>query len=258
MGTWKVCDEYEVRNEEIVAKHAGFDPTDKTRRWRNYLPLEDTPDLFLKLAAMHKAPRFTESALVFSHKYGLLGGNSTQPVRIKGNTASYKTSLSSWWEEAERAWVILKLYEATLSYDEEVVRYLYNEYRNTVFKKLHCLWLGDESIVVRDWDIADTGFMEAGLMVQETVQLHCRPALDFPDEDPFKVVNFWEFDCLLGAMYLQMYWLITSGNDLGHCEHCGRTFFLARTHPEGRKRRADKRFCDNACRQAHHRSKKKG
>jgi adenine-specific DNA-methyltransferase len=52
--------------------------------------------------------------------------------------------------------------------------------------------------------------------------------------------------------------ILTSGGDLVRCEHCRRVISLARPHPQGRKRRRDKRFCDDACRQAHHRSKKKG
>jgi hypothetical protein len=42
------------------------------------------------------------------------------------------------------------------------------------------------------------------------------------------------------------------------CKHWGVTFLRARTAPEGRKGCRDKRVCDDACRQAQHRSKKKG
>lgn len=102
------------------------------------------------------------------------------------------------------------------------------------------------------------------------MQLLCREAyrigpdlsdiMTFEDlyKDLFKARIMWEFDNLLGAMYLQMFWLIGSDDGLGRCEYCGRTFFFARTQPEGRKPRRDKRFCDDACRQAHHRSKEKG
>ncbi len=71
------------------------------------------------------------------------------------------------------------------------------------------------------------------------------------------VRSTWRFKNLLGAAYLQMYWLMTSEGELKRCENCGRTVSLARPYPRGRKRRRDKRFCDDACRQAHHRSKKK-
>jgi hypothetical protein len=101
--------------------------------------------------------------------------------------------------------------------------------------------------------------VEAGRMVQQSVQLLCRPVLRFgAGDDDFEARIFWQFDNLLGAMYLQMFWLIASDDALGRCEYCGLTFSFTQTHPNGRKRRRDKRFCDDACRQAHHRSKNKG
>ena len=74
---------------------------------------------------------------------------------------------------------------------------------------------------------------------------------------PANVRPIWRFDNLLAALYLQMHWLLSSGGELARCENCGRIISLARPHPEGRKHRRDKRFCDDACRQAHHRSKSK-
>lgn len=43
-------------------------------------------------------------------------------------------------------------------------------------------------------------------------------------------------------MYLQMYWLITSGGDIIRCEYCGGVISLTRPRPEGRKTRRDKKF----------------
>jgi hypothetical protein len=98
---------------------------------------------------------------------------------------------------------------------------------------------------------------------EEIVHRYCRQrtmlSMD-PDIRPsvsHEVDVSWTFDNLLGAMHLQMYWLMASGGNVTRCEHCGRIVSLARPHPEGRKRRSDKRFCDDACRQAKHRSKKK-
>jgi hypothetical protein len=98
--------------------------------------------------------------------------------------------------------------------------------------------------------------------VDQVVRESCKQSIvvhidAMPQLDPSAVKLVWYFDDLLGAMYLQMYWLLTSGGDLVHCEHCRRLISLTRPHPQGRKRRRDKRFCDDACRQAHHRSKKR-
>ncbi len=254
LGWWEVCDEYEIRNGKIVAKHPFRDSTGR-QRWRIYWPLQDTPDLFLKLATTYEAPEFSEATLVFSHKYGVLGGSS---IRRERNYV--EMSLSQWWEEAERAWVILKLYEAARNRDGDAVERLHAKYDGTLLEALTPdLIKVDEKHPERNWRVAQFGVINSTILVQRTVQLLCRPALAFGSEDdPFRVTALWEFDNLLGALYLQMYWLMASGDDLGRCENCDRPISLARTQPQGRKRRRDKRFCDDACRQAHHRSKKKG
>lgn len=251
-GGWFVCDEYNICNEEVVAKYPARN-SEGISMWRSYRPLEEAPDLFLKLAAVYEAPSFTEAALTFSHKYGVLGGNSNR----QGGTEN-KTSLSSWWEEAQRAWVILKLYEAALNWDGEAAKRLHAEYDNIVLEEMSPNLRGDEIHPGKSWQIAQEALIDSTLMVQETVQLLCRPAIaSWGGSDPLRVEAGWQFDNLLGAMYLQMFWLMISGDDLTRCEYCGRTIALARTHPQGRKRRRDKRFCDDACRQAHHRSTKK-
>jgi hypothetical protein len=96
------------------------------------------------------------------------------------------------------------------------------------------------------------GRMQQGLCYQRPELVDDKGALV-----PTNVRARWEYENLLGAMYLQMHWLMTSGGQLARCENCGRIIALSRPHPEGRKRRRDKRFCDDACRQAHHRSKKR-
>jgi hypothetical protein len=267
-GEWAVCDRYEVRNGEIVAQRLAQDIANN-RRWRVYRPLEDHPDLFLKLAEMHTKPNFSDAALDFSRRYGVLGGSSNRPEGGDYKTSISRTSISFWREEAERAWVILKLYEASLSFDGEAVMRLHAEHgdgalRDSSFDSLRYGGSSDG-----DLDGAQVGFVNAALMVERSKNHLCREVYRFgPDggdesdvEDlspsRFKARIVWTFDNLLGAVYLQMFRFIGSDGALGRCEYCGRTFFLARTHPDIRKPRRDKRFCDDACRQAQHRDKKR-
>jgi hypothetical protein len=104
---------------------------------------------------------------------------------------------------------------------------------------------------------------EAAVSVGHTVGQLCRPTLRFtgsaqpPDVDPASIESAWRFESLIGVAYLQMYWLMTSGGNITRCEYCGQLLSLAKTQPDGRKRRRDKRFCDDTCRQGHHRSKKR-
>jgi hypothetical protein len=71
---------------------------------------------------------------------------------------------------------------------------------------------------------------------------------------PGKLRSHWGARNLLGAMYLQFYWLITSAGDLSRCKYCERIISYAPAIPEseGRKPRKDKEFCDSRCRQNYH------
>jgi hypothetical protein len=108
---------------------------------------------------------------------------------------------------------------------------------------------------------------EAVQVVNRTVRRFCHrelvPSLEFRKGghltvDPTDVKGKWDFSNLLGAMYLQMYWLIEAGDKLTRCKHCNRVISLARPSPEGRKPRDDTKFCDSACRQAHYRENRSG
>ncbi len=104
------------------------------------------------------------------------------------------------------------------------------------------------------WHALETAITDVERMVAGL----CSPGLTVKEgaRDVADVTARWYFKSLLGAMYLQMYWLMAAGSDLTRCEQCGLLISLAPPKPEGRKPRRDKRFCDDACRQAHHRNKK--
>jgi len=257
---WWVCDEDRHRGQEIVAKYsppwinAPDSPPwtgEEELHWRSYAPLKETPDLFLKLARLHQEPEFEEATLAFSHRYGVLGGTSTKGSFPK----PYRDNLSNFREEASRAWSILKMYEAVLN-------------RNWMAAK--SLLIADEFYEAGNWPFEDSPdkYLEwalrgAAIKVAQTVRELCHPTLLFaesswlPPINPYGIESTWRFGNLLGAAYLQMYWLMTSGGNITRCESCGQEISLTKPHPEGRKRRSDKRFCDDACRQAHHRSKKR-
>jgi hypothetical protein len=101
----------------------------------------------------------------------------------------------------------------------------------------------------------------AVLRVEKTVQRLCHPAVswtpDFllPEPDPTKVRGSWQFDNPLRAAYLQTWSLMTSAGGPTRCEYCGRIVSLACSRLEGRKRRSDKRFCNDACHMTCHREK---
>jgi hypothetical protein len=119
-----------------------------------------------------------------------------------------------------------------------------------------------ELIEHNDEVLLQIGLTCAVQTVEEVVHEMCRNRVRFSMEsgktpDLSTVHTAWDFDSLIGAMHLQMWWLMSSASDITRCEFCGRIVSLARSRPEGRKHRRDKRFCDDARCQAHHRSKKK-
>jgi len=167
--------------------------------------------------------------------------------------------VSDFRAEARLAWFILKMYEAALNRNVEAAE---------AAVRLCCASRPD---LLSETDLPEVRqskryIQHALTLAVSFVHLKAinltRPGItvteDFYGTQPeVGVRSIWVFDNLLGAAYLQMYWLMTSAGELARCGHCGRLLSLARPQPEGRKRRRDRRFCDDACRQAHHRAKKR-
>jgi hypothetical protein len=256
-GNCYVCERYERHGNYILA---AFDK-DELERWRPFQPLQEEPDLFLRFARVWQEPDFTRTALDFAHRYGL--PCDTTPRHPRWPPA--QLSLRRFFEESRRAWVVLSLYESVVNRDETAAKRLLAEQREDDFFGRFYGWY-----VAKPWPPDDAFSLTSARQCALAGSLHAtesvvkelceQQAVVFPgyaEVDPSSVKVTWSFKNLLGAMYLQMWWLITSGGNLARCEHCSRLISLSRSNPEGRKRRRDKRFCDDACRQAHHRDKKK-
>lgn len=257
---WPVCEDYEIQGRDIVAKYPlpscyplqGRE-TLGAHGWSEYEPLEETPDLFIKFARLHKeSSDFERAALEWSRKYGL------PEDRYGEEEFKNKMPLALLWAESSHAWVVLTIYEAALRCDEQAVRSLLtcSTYRDDPLVKVLLPHLTDSRLA---------NYL-APLMcvfeVSETTNDLCRQYLvprlrggAVPLQSAIRIK--WVFRNLLGAMYLQMFWLMAAGDHVARCEYCGQTISHASPHPEGRKRRSDRRFCDDACRLANHRSKKK-
>jgi hypothetical protein len=257
-GDCWACNEYKILEDWIVAAFSSED----VNNWRSFSPLEEAPDLFLKFCGLHREPDFAQAALLFAQRYGLpIGTIGEGDTGIRPD----QLALQHFFEESQRAWVVLSLYESVLNRDEDAARRLLSTYRHIddqfqgYFDALTPKRPGElamfpplQSALAASVSVVDT-------VVSESCHQGIVIAFDGPQPDPSVVRLVWSFDNLLGAMYLQMYWIMTSGGNLVRCEYeqCRRVISLARPHPEARKRRRDKRFCDDTCRQAHHRSKKR-
>jgi len=276
---WMVCEAYELERPRdtqeghaesyrVVPKYpnepATFD------KWRSYAPLEETPDLFLKFTRLYQAQDRPEAMLDWARTYGTLGHG--QPPWVPGAPQEAK----SFWEAVGKAAGLLALYEAVLNRESQSVQrailadfpyvglwwQIYNELPDKpghIDREFVTSQIAESVEEFYDGDYLGYALETVADEVERMVGTLCRPVLMVEEgsHDPSEVTAQWHFKSLLGAMYLQMYWLMAAGSELTRCEYCGRLISLARPSPESRKRRRDKRFCDDACRQAHHRSKKK-
>ncbi len=102
-------------------------------------------------------------------------------------------------------------------------------------------------------------------MVQRTLAPLVRPSFGTvasPTEgavrrwwDPELLTRSWVPVNLLGAMYLQFYWMMTSGGDLSRCKYCDQVISRSPSSTgsgQTRKPRNDKEFCNSRCRQNYH------
>lgn len=260
---WPVCKQYDLRRGAIVARFTLEDLT----QWDISWPLEEAPDLYLRFARLHEEPDFERAALTFAHEYGLPDGTTiVSPFTGFERPFPDRMDLSRLLVESRRVWFVLALYESVLNHDVEQGKALISELeRDRTFRKTFWWYFRIHNME----QAARTRFppelvlaMEAAVLVAKRVSDElCTAQIGFSFDDtaeldPSCIRTYWGFDNLIGAMYLQMYQLMTSGGGLARCNYCGRTIALSHTDPRGRKRRRDRRFCDDRCRQAHHRSKK--
>lgn len=289
---WGVCIEgYDIvrkEGEDLLRplrpfNYWNFDPYDKDG-WVAYRPLEETPDLFLRFARLYEDGCSVSAILGWSHKYGLLGSDYLEGAWDEGMQHS---TLSGFKNEVVRAAAILAMYEAALDGNGEqakqlilerfpmlAVRYrerdeLYDdedERREAFFHSLtreardeEVEGIAEEVEESFGGDYHEYALEVAAWMVEDVVRRFCYQALRVEPgtHDPSRLVAGWRFTNLLGAMYLQMYWLMASGGRaVTRCEYCRRIISLAPPLPGTRKPRGDKRFCDSNCRQKNHQRKR--
>ena len=118
--------------------------------------------------------------------------------------------------------------------------------------------------VLGDWNthLMRRAIVEMWMTVDSALSVFAYPAITYDKESkpmslalsPDKLKSTWRVRNLLGAVYLQFFWLITSMGDLSRCRHCGRIISYAPPMPESgrRKPRSDKVFCNSQCRQNYH------
>jgi hypothetical protein len=245
-----------------------------------YKPLVDTPRLFLDFAriAEHRNPRAALSQWI--SQYGLLGlahhgpqwfpeGSPevvVPPTQYDSRGGPGET-LDAVWYEVYTTNYVLALYEAVLNRDAaklESLLFLTGEDPESLERRMQYLeeqkqetgsgWIDVlvSEALAQVWEHVMALTVFAYPAITPTGNLRQQPLLTVD-----RLTASWGVRNLLGAMYLQFFWLVTSAGELSRCKYCGRIISYAPPIPSGenrtaRKPRKDKEFCDSRCRQNYH------
>jgi hypothetical protein len=265
LDVWPVYPSYEVHRNESGEPfvYAPVDIGEFVDERRMYRPLADTPALFLEFARGGAGEQTEATWLDWIHCYGVLGLSSrrTQFMRYAGSRGGQGESLQSFGRYVKEAHLALRLYElATAPYGPDAA---------TIATLIHSSRYGSS---VHDQALQDTdsaanhAMVLARVIVQEVLSDHACPVLYPTDSTERRHAVAWGFQSLLGAMFLQMMWLMTATGEERRCEGPGCSAVIAFDAPKpmtastkkndrsmGYRTRRDKRFCSPACKQASYR-----
>ncbi len=231
----------------------------------SYSPLA-LPGLFLEFARLADTGEITLDVMMdWVQRYGVLGleGRETRSLDPQGFADLRGGPMDNLWNfdiEARRANAVLRLYEAATDSDGPDVEGLtrYEEWISTQAVLREHGHRMDSSAGLRD---AALGWV-AGT-VRRTVAEDCYPEL-YQEGDTFR--SGYGFKSLLGAMYLQMMWLMIATGEIRRCQGPGCNKIITFEQPDqpvedsGLKKNArgkyrtrkDKRFCSDNCRVKNH------
>jgi hypothetical protein len=245
---------------------------------RKYSPLRDVPDLILKFVSlMPRRPvseeEMLEKMIGWAKSYGVLGSHAHTVGLIDDNprTLNYSEqpdrvqSLSEFCSALQEAALCVGLYQAATTNsgrgDADELANVLNEQDRTYL--LNGQERRDKTLAQqREWAL-----MRAQIIVHAHITSNCYPVLSRQlqrtTDSTHETSGFfqgWGFRSLLGAMYLQMMWLMTAASNVKRCEGPGCINIITFDPPEsptstekgarGKYRtRIDKKFCSRNCKE---------
>jgi hypothetical protein len=254
-GLWAVAERYEVRylsGRERVLRGVG--------KLERYAPLVDRPDLFLRFARLGETlgegdtDANAGAALSWARMYGVLG--LTEKAGGHAARGGPGDTVAAFAHEARVAGAVLRLYEAATAepVDLETIReYPLPRHRDRASTPARA----------RDWALG-----AVAAHVQDRLYRYAAPSV-YRDGSGFGAGH--DFRNLLGAMWLQMSWLLIS-DDSRRCKNPECNHVVAFEQPEGPppeglgkndrrggyRTRKDKAYCSDACRQRANYLKRRG
>ena len=277
---WRVYEDYEVVDGGGAYQYFTVrTPVGSTlgQQAHSYHPLIDTPYLFLEFARIAEQRDQEEALNRWIRRYGLLGlvrnrrfstvvldeyPDVVWPPPHYDDRGGPGETLEAVWSEVQTANTILTEYEAALSGDRDALEQVSFPDVDPKAREEHRQSLG---VSEQEWitRMRNLAFTESMILTQTKLNMFASPAIHVagswtePPLTPDRFQASWDARNLLGAMYLQFYWLITSAGDLSRCKQCRRIISYAPPMPQDgnrkpRKPRSDKEFCSTQCRQNHH------
>lgn len=246
-----------------------------------YSPLTETPYMFREFAQIVEERDPEQELYTWISKYGLLGLSREADDLSEDHLEDYPEmvlppfryddaggpgeTLAAIWQEAGRANEALTLYEAALTRDEERLGHLLSEAwspEEVDKEREHYLTRKRETKVEWGNHLADNALGIVWEIIEGPLMAFTYPYVNIAGSwnpryllTPERLVASWKSRNLLGAMYLQFYWLITSAAEKSLCRYCGRLIFDTPPLPQGggrqRKPRSDKQYCNKQCRENH-------
>ena len=226
---------------------------------RTFYPLSFA-GLFLEFADLGAQNEITEEDVDdWVHRYGVLdlelkGLESDPKFELRGGP---KETIISFAREAEEADWTRKIYEAVLRLDVEDL-----EEAEAILHELRKLW---------EWsDFYQPSIQECRERTWGALELHIQGQLD--DHCVVKwrrsgsgLVEMLEPRTLLGAMYLQLAWVMRDRANVQRCRHCGKLLgvdprpVVEKGRPRERKKGSYKNqeFCSKQCGYTHNNEKKR-
>ncbi len=267
-GVWRVWRKYDViEADRGIAYVYAWEDAD----YDEYRPLADYPGLFLNFAGLaDKGDVTREEWLDWIHGYGVLGLGHRDPenaswledpsmCEIGGSGESFR----NFRREALKANWLLRLYESLASPEGPDA-----EWSRRTWEQIHGY---DPGPILFKFSGSAEGRARALNVVWTQVNLQtmeCYPALHLGSE---ALVQGWDFYSLLGAMYLQMMWLMSANEDeVRRCRRPGCNRVITFHQPEQPKNpglsknvrgkyktRSDKVYCRDTCKGLDHYYRKK-
>jgi hypothetical protein len=197
-----------------------------------YFPLAETPELFIIFARLEATKPVWRG---FVEKYGTLGPDTR------------RDSFSRFREEVERAERVLKLYEAATADSKQDVSVPDLRAIANIFHKDGVLqdregWVEKVAPVCA----ADEALKEVDAVANDMLRSHTCAYLhrQHPGEPPIPSYSYYS---LLGALWLQFFFLRTSHNGLRRCLGPGCNRVLGPGGERGKAMYKNKDHCSKAC-----------